>query len=49
MDSKYSDGTKNTDDQICGIVLAGLFGGQHTSSITSTWVMLNLVNNPEIM
>ena len=34
------DGKGNTDDQIVGLLIALLFAGQHTSSITSTWTTL---------
>lgn len=39
-------GSKTDDNQITGMLLATLFAGQHTSSITSTWTLLNLVNSP---
>jgi len=38
IDSKYRDGSQCTDDQIVGLLVAALFAGQHTSSITSTWM-----------
>lgn len=40
VDMKYKDSTVNTDDQIVGLLIALLFAGQHTSSITSTWTSL---------
>lgn len=49
IDMQYKDGTHNTDDQIVGMLIALLFAGQHTSSITSTWTTLFLVHNPEIL
>lgn len=39
-------GSKCDDYQITGLLLATLFAGQHTSSITSAWTLLNLVNSP---
>lgn len=47
MDSKYPDGRPITDDEVCGLMLATLFGGQHTSSITSTWMGLQLHGCPD--
>ena len=41
-------GTQCTDDQIVGMLLAALFAGQHTSSITSTWTILNLLHHPHL-
>lgn len=49
IDMKYKDGTQNTDDQIVGLLIALLFAGQHTSSISSTWTTLFLAHNPEFM
>lgn len=37
MDSKYKDGRGTTEGEITGLLIAALFAGQHTSSITSTW------------
>ncbi|KAF3790475.1 Sterol 14-demethylase [Nymphaea thermarum] len=37
IDSKYKDGRPTTDSEITGLLIAALFAGQHTSSITSTW------------
>lgn len=35
-----------TDEQIVGLLIALLFAGQHTSSITSTWTTFLLLHNP---
>jgi len=40
IDGSYKDGTKLTEDQITGMLIAGLFAGQHTSSVTSAWLGL---------
>ncbi|KAJ7294547.1 hypothetical protein O6H91_Y251500 [Diphasiastrum complanatum] len=38
IDSKYrSTGRATTDNEITGLLIAALFAGQHTSSITSAW------------
>lgn len=39
------DQTQLTDSQITGLLIALLFAGQHTSSITSTWTMFFLIFN----
>jgi len=49
MDLKYKDGSVLTDDEIVGLLIALLFAGQHTSSITSTWTTLFLLHNPECL
>jgi len=43
------DGKGNTDDQIVGLLIALLFAGQHTSSITSTWTTLFIHKDPAIL
>lgn len=45
IDSRYRkvyDGRATTDSEITGLLIALLFAGQHTSSITSTWTGLYL-------
>jgi len=45
MDIEYKDGTAITDEEVTGLLIALLFAGQHTSSITSSWLALHLANN----
>ena len=45
VDARYSEaygGRQMTTDEITGMLIAALFAGQHTSSITSTWTGLYL-------
>lgn len=49
VEAKYRDGTPYPEDEIVGILIAGLFAAQHTSSATSTWLGMHLVHNPAIM
>lgn len=35
-----------TEDEISGMLIAVLFAGQHTSSITSTWTGLFMLSHP---
>ena len=49
IDARYKDGRVLTEDQITGMLIAVLFAGQHTSSITSTWTGLFLMSHPEWM
>eukprot|EP00752_Nemacystus_decipiens_P012521 g11089.t1 len=49
VDMKYKDGSVNNDDQIVGLLIALLFAGQHTTSITSTWTTLLTIRDPEIL
>jgi sterol 14alpha-demethylase len=47
MDLEYKEGGKLTDDQIVGLLIALLFAGQHTSSVTSTWTLLFIIFNQD--
>jgi sterol 14alpha-demethylase len=38
-----------TDNEIVGILIAGLFAAQHTSSATVTWMGMHLAHESEIM
>jgi len=49
MDVKYKNGTKITDEEITGLLIALLFAGQHTSCISSTWTSLYIANNPKVL
>ncbi len=46
MDARYSDGKELTEDEITGLLLAGMFAGHHTSSVTTAWSMIELLRNP---
>jgi sterol 14-demethylase len=37
IESRYKDGRPTTETEVTGLLIAALFAGQHTSSITSTW------------
>lgn len=45
MDLVYKDGSSLSDDEIVGLLIALLFAGQHTSSISSTWTTMFLLHN----
>ncbi|KAK4402563.1 Sterol 14-demethylase [Sesamum angolense] len=49
IDSKYKDGRSTTESEVTGLLIAALFAGQHTSSITSTWSGAYLLRNPKFM
>jgi len=38
-----------TDDEITGLLIALLFAGQHTSSLTSAWAVMLVVSNPDCL
>ncbi len=49
MESRYSDGTALTPNEITGILTASMFAGHHTSSGTEAWTIIELARNPEWM
>jgi sterol 14-demethylase len=46
IDAKYKSGAKLTHDEITGMLLASMFAGHHTSSVTTAWTLLELMQNP---
>merc|ERR1711871_92064 len=49
IDAHYKGGQPLTEDEITGILIATLFAGQHTSSITSVWTGMHLIHAPHEM
>lgn len=49
MRSAYKDGTPVPDTEIAHMMIALLMAGQHSSSVTSSWIMLHLAAEPEVM
>jgi sterol 14-demethylase len=47
MDARYKDGRALTEDEVTGILLTVLFGGQHTSAVLATWAGLLLAQHPQ--
>jgi sterol 14-demethylase len=45
MDSRYSDGRALSEHEITGMLLAGMFAGHHTSSVTTAWALIELLQN----
>jgi sterol 14-demethylase len=49
MESRYSDGRSLSEHEITGLLLAGMFAGHHTSSVTTAWTLIELLRNPEVL
>ncbi|XP_068657585.1 obtusifoliol 14-alpha demethylase-like isoform X1 [Aristolochia californica] len=49
IDSKYKDGRPTSESEVTGLLIAALFAGQHTSSITSTWTGAYLLRHKEFL
>ncbi len=46
MESTYSDKRPLSEHEITGLLLAAMFAGHHTSSVTTAWTLLELLQNP---
>jgi len=46
IESRYQSGAALSDDEITGMLLAAMFAGHHTSSVTTAWTILELMQNP---
>ena len=49
MRSVYKDGTPVPNTEIAHMMIGLLMAGQHSSSVTSSWIMLHLAAQPEMM
>ena len=49
MDSEYADGSQLTDHEITGMLVAAMFAGHHTSSVTAAWTLLELLRHPQFL
>ncbi|PHH60048.1 hypothetical protein CDD81_2177 [Ophiocordyceps australis] len=48
MKATYKDGRPVPDHEVAHMMIALLMAGQHSSSSTSSWIMLRLAQNPDI-
>jgi len=49
MNSTYKNGVRVPDHEIAHMMIALLMAGQHSSSSTSSWIMVRLASRPDIM
>jgi sterol 14-demethylase len=49
IDAAYSDGSKLSDHEITGMLVAAMFAGHHTSSVTTAWTLIELLRNPRFL
>jgi len=47
IEAHYEDGSKLTAHEITGMLIAAVFAGHHTSSGTASWVLVELLRNPQ--
>ena len=46
IDSTYKSGEHLSSHEITGLLLAAMFAGHHTSSVTTAWTLIELLQNP---
>ena len=49
MDAQYKDGSKLSEHEITGMLLAAMFAGHHTSSVTTAWTLIELLQHPDYL
>lgn len=49
MNCAYKNGQQVPDDEIAGMMITLLMAGQHSSSSSSSWIMLRLASRPDIV
>lgn len=49
LESRYKDGKALTDHEIIGLLVTGLFAGQHTSAVLGTWAGLELMQHRHVL
>ncbi|MEM9696928.1 MAG: cytochrome P450, partial [Myxococcota bacterium] len=49
MDACYKSGAELTDHEITGMLLAAMFAGHHTSSVTTAWTLIELLQRPDYL
>jgi len=49
MDAEYNDGSKLSDHEITGMLVAAMFAGHHTSSVTTAWTLIELLRHPSFL
>ena len=49
MESRYADGRSLSENEITGMLLAGMFAGHHTSSVTTAWTSIELLRTPDVL
>lgn len=49
MDARYKSGAALTEYEITGMLIAAMFAGHHTSSVTTAWAIIELVRHPEYL
>ncbi len=49
MQAEYKDGTKLSGHEITGMLLAAMFAGHHTSSVTVAWTLIRLLQTPDYL
>src|SRR5262249_46348905 len=49
MEAKYQNGASLSEHEITGMLLAAMFAGHHTSSVTTAWTLLEILRSPDYL
>lgn len=49
IDAKYKGGAPLTEHEITGMLVASMFAGHHTSSVTTAWAIIELAKRPDLL
>jgi len=49
MEARYGNGAALSEHEITGLLLAAMFAGHHTSSVTTAWTLVELLRNPSYL
>jgi sterol 14-demethylase len=49
IDAEYKNGDKLSEHEITGLLLAAMFAGHHTSSVSTAWTLLELLRHPDYL
>lgn len=49
MDARYKNGDKLSPHEITGMLLASMFAGHHTSSVSTAWTLIELIKHPDFL
>ncbi len=49
IDARYKTGESLRSEEITGLLVALMFAGHHTSAVTASWTLLELLHNPDYL
>jgi sterol 14-demethylase len=49
LDTRYTDGSKLTANEITGLLIAAFMAGHHTTAGTAAWTLIELLRHPQVL